>query len=218
MRLPAPVPWLWGESWSTPNPCANLRDAVGWQSGSKMWVVRNEAEMKEVEETRALVGVYVDRAYSPDSIEWLFQARNGFDEHARDAWHLLIPTTQGYAVDQWVGAEQYNIQLARGLIEQIGIGFDDLPCIVFRANGDQYYFLKLGGKSKEQFLQEIGLIADLARECQTESTAKGQAFRDYVNMQVANHLRRRRLLSAAKSAIPAISTLLGAVVDVRELV
>lgn len=183
-----------------------------------MWAVRNEAEMKKLEETRALVGVYVDRAYSLERIEWLFQARNGFNEHARDAWHLLIPTSEGYAVDQWVGAEQYSVQLARGLIEKIGIGFTDLPCIMFRAKDDQYYFLKLGGKSKDLFMQEIGLIADLARECQTKSKAEGQAFRDYVNMQVANHLRRRRLLSAGRSALPALSALLGSVVDLTELV
>lgn len=183
-----------------------------------MWAVTTEAEMQELESQSALVGIYVDRAYNTEKIRWLFEARAGFDAHARDAWHLLVPTLQGYAVNQFIEPEQYNIQLAGSLIDMIGIRFADLPCIVFRAKEKEYYFLKLGKNTRDSFMLEIGLIADLARECQRESGAKGQAFRDYVNMQVANHLRRRRLLSAATSALPALSALLGGAVDARDLV
>lgn len=183
-----------------------------------MKTVHNQAGIEEIEQGRALVGTYIDRVYNPEKIGWVLEAREGFDEHARDAWHLLIPVKEGYGVDSWIQPEQYGVALAAGIIDKLEIAFPDLPCVVFRAGGDEFFFLKLGGKSKDQFFEEIGRIADLARECQRESKADGTAFRDYVNMQVANHLRRRKLLSATKSALPALSALLGGIVDLRDLV
>lgn len=89
---------------------------------------------------------------------------------------------------------------------------------MFRAYKDEHFFLKLGGKDRDQFLNEIGCIADLAKECQTVGPKGDQEFREYVNMQVAIHLKRRKLLSATQSALPAFSALLGSAVDLRDLV
>lgn len=121
--------------------------------------------MKEIERARALVGVYVDRAYNLEKIEWLMKAREGFDCHALDAWHLLIPVKEGYGVDTWVQPEEYGTELAAGLIDKLEISFAALPCIVFRAMDEEFYYLKLGNKNRDQFFEEIGRIADLAREC-----------------------------------------------------
>jgi hypothetical protein len=185
-----------------------------------MWTVKTQEDINRIENSDALVGVFLDRGYHRERMEWLFQAKDGFDEHARNAWHLLIPVNKGneYAVDTPAGPDRYNVALAAAFIDRLEIPFADLPCIAFRARGDDCFFLKLGGRNRDSFIEEIGRIADLARQCQRESTLKGAAFRDYVNMQVANHLRRRRLLSAARSALPAISGFLGAAVDASELV
>ncbi|WP_265502387.1 hypothetical protein [Paracoccus beibuensis] len=180
--------------------------------------VHNQAGIEKIERERALVGTYIDRVYNPEKIGWVLEAREGFDEHARDAWHLLIPVKEGYGVDSWIQPEEYSVALAASIIDELEIAFPDLPCVVFRAGGNEFYFLKLGGKSKDQFFEEIGRIADIARKCQQESKAEGMAFRDYVNMQVANHLRRRKLLSATRSALPALSALLGGIVDFKDLV
>ena len=187
-----------------------------------MWFITNEDERKEFENRRALVGMFVDRNYNTEKFSWLLEAKRGFDEHSRDAWHLLVPVKlraqSGYGLDDQVRAEDFGVELAAAIIDHLQIEFADLPCIVFRAKGEECFFLKLGGMTQDQFYEEIGRVADLARECQAESKAKGQAFRDYVNMQVANHLRRRRILSATRSALPALSSLLGSVVDFTELV
>lgn len=183
-----------------------------------MRTVRSDEEMKEIEQEQALVGVYVDRAYDLEKIEWLMRAREGFDHHARDAWHLLIPVKDGYGVDAWVQPEEYGTELASGLIDKLEISFAALPCIVFRATDEEFYYLKLGNKSRDQFFEEIGRIADLARECAAEGPSEPNEFRKYVNMHVANHLRRRKLLSATKSALPVLGGLLGSAVDIGELV
>jgi hypothetical protein len=183
-----------------------------------MRTIHNQKQIEQLEGERALVGTFIDRSYNRQKIEWLLQARDGFDEHARDAWHLLIPVAEGYGVDSWIEPQQFGVALAGQIIDKLEIAFEDLPCIVFRAADSEYFFLKLGGKTQDQFFEEIGRIADIARQCQRESKAEGEAFRNYVNMQVANHLRRRRLLSATRSALPALSALLGGVVDFRELV
>lgn len=174
--------------------------------------------MKEIERERALVGVYVDRAYDREKIEWIMDAREGFDAHARDSWHLLIPVKNGYGVDTWVQPNEYGTALAADLIDKLEVRYAALPCIVFRAQGEEFYFLKLGGKNRDQFLEEIGRIADLARECAAEGPSDPEKFRDYVNMQVANHLRRRRILSATRTAVPVLGALLGNAVDIGELV
>ena len=187
-----------------------------------MWIINTQEQIETVENERALVDTFVDRNYNSEKINWLFEARKGFDQHARDSWHLLIRVTAGhntgYGFDHTVNAENYGTQLAAAIIDKLGIGFADLPCIVFRAKGEEFFFLKLGGKSKDEFFEEIGRVADLARECQRENKSEGQDFRDYVNMQVANHLRRRKLLSATRSALPALSNLLGGAVAITELV
>ncbi len=183
-----------------------------------MRTVQSDAEMKEIERERALVGVYVDRAYDREKIQWIMDAREGFDTHARDSWHLLIPVKNGYGVDTWVQPDEYGTVLAAGLIDKLEIRYAALPCIVFRAKGEEFYFLKLGGKTRDQFLEEIGRIADLARECAAQGPADPEGFRDYVNMQVANHLRRRKILSATRTAVPVLGALLGSAVDIGELV
>jgi hypothetical protein len=187
-----------------------------------MWIISSQKDIDRAEQQRALVGVYVDRSYNRERISWLLDAKEGFDEHARDAWHLLLPMKHGgmsgYQYERVVTAESYSSQLAGAIIDKLEIRFADLPYIVFRSKGQEFFYLKLGGKNRDQFFEEIGRVADLARQCQTESTSDGQAFRDYVTMQVANHLRRRRALSATRSALPALSALLGSMVDFSELV
>lgn len=120
-----------------------------------MRTVSNDAEMKEIEHERALVGVYVDRAYSDEKIRWVLDSKRGFDEHARDAWHLLIPVQEGYGVDAWIRPEDYGVGLAGLIIDKLGIAFNDLPCVAFRAGVDEFYFLKLGDKPQEQFLRKL---------------------------------------------------------------
>lgn len=183
-----------------------------------MRTIKSDNEMKEIERERALVGVYVDRAYSLEKIEWLMQAREGFDSHALDAWHLLIPIKEGYGVNTWVQPEEYGTELAAGLIDKLEISFAALPCIVFRAMDEEFYYLKLGNKSRDQFFEEIGRITDLARKCAADGPANPEEFRKYVNMHVANHLRRRKILSATKSAVPVLGGLLGSAVDIGDLV
>ncbi|MCR9237442.1 MAG: hypothetical protein NXI17_12310 [Alphaproteobacteria bacterium] len=183
-----------------------------------MRTVHDVEEMTAIEQERSLISVYVDRAYDQEKIEWLIKAREGFDHHARDSWHLLIPLKHGYGVDSWIQPDQYGVAFAADLIEKLEIEFAALPCIVFRALGEECYYLKLGGFAREQFFEEIGLIADLARRCHAGGPDDPNDFRKYVNKRIASHLRRRKLLSATHSALPVLGTLLGGVVNLAELV
>ncbi|WP_143040304.1 hypothetical protein [Albimonas donghaensis] len=187
-----------------------------------MLAIITEEQIREIENKRSLVGVFLDRAYNLEKIEWILEARRGFDLHAGDSWHLLLPIQSGrrvgYQLHEKVRPEDFGIQLAAAIIDRLEIGFADLPCVAFRAMDQEFFYLKLGGRSRPEFLEEIGRIADISRRCQIESNSEGQEFREYVNMHVANHMRRRRILSAARSALPAIGALIGGAVDVRELV
>mgnify|MGYP000385932421 FL=1 len=120
-----------------------------------MWTIQNDAEIKRIERERALVGVYVDRAYDREKIRWVMDAREGFDTHVGDSWHLLIPVRNGYGIDTWVEPEHYGTQLAAQIIDTLEINYVDLPCIVFRAKDENFYFLKLGDKNRNQFFEEI---------------------------------------------------------------
>lgn len=85
---------------------------------------------------------------------------------------------------------QYGIALARAVIEHLSIKHAELPCIVFRARDKDYFFLKLGHRSKSGVLDILGRIGDLAVECSKNGPKDPDAFRDWVNMQTANFLRR----------------------------
>jgi len=63
-----------------------------------MHKVVNKEGIEVLKRERALVGVFLDHKYNPEKIEWLLAAREGFDEHARDAWHLLIPVNRDIAL------------------------------------------------------------------------------------------------------------------------
>jgi hypothetical protein len=89
---------------------------------------------------------------------------------------------------------------------------------VFRANGEGYFFLKLGGKTRDDFYNEVGAIADIARGCQEQGANDPSDFRAFVNPEVALYLKRKRLLSAAREALPVLSALLGTVVSIDDLV
>lgn len=183
-----------------------------------MWLITTQEQIDEIERERALVATFLDRTYNPEKIEWLFDARDGFNEHARDAWHLLIPSREGYGVDAYLQPNDYGVALAAAFIDKLEVDYAALPCIAFRARGEDCFYLKLGGKNRDEFCEEIGRVSDVARKCQSEGPEDPDEFRDYVNMHVAIHLRQRRALSAARSALPAISALIGGVVDFKEII
>ena len=182
-----------------------------------MHTITTTEQIQEFERTRALVGTYVDHMYSSERLEWILRARRGFDKHVGGAFHLLIPhRDNGYTVD--VTSEQdYGIGLARKIISHQKIKHGALPCIVFRASGKHCYFLKLGHRDKDDFLEIVGRIGDLAIECARKGPADPGKFRKLVNKQTANFLWRQRALSALTSALPALSGLLGIVVTSKDL-
>ncbi|WP_147016645.1 hypothetical protein [Methylorubrum extorquens] len=174
--------------------------------------------MADLEHKRALVGVFVARNYSREKIDWLFEARAGFDEHSNSAWYLLIPSNRGYGVAAWTEAKGYDARLASTIINRLDIKYEALPCIVFRVNEGEHYYLKLGGKTRDQFCEEIGRITDLAQKCQKEGPEDAEQFREYVNERLIIHLRTRKILSATRTALPAISKIVGGIVGINELI
>jgi hypothetical protein len=183
-----------------------------------MHLIDTEEKIASFERERALVGTFIDHSYSREKLEWVLEAKPGFDAHVGNVFHLLIPhRSNGYTVD-FTNKMEYGIGLARAVIEHLGIKHAELPCIVFRASGKDYYFLKLGHRSKNGVLEILGRIGDLAVECSKNGPKDPDEFRDWVNMQTANFLRREKALSAIKASLPAISGLLGGAVDISELV
>ncbi|WP_200689564.1 hypothetical protein [Paracoccus caeni] len=183
-----------------------------------MHLIATQEQIDEFERERALVGTYIDHRYSRDKIDWVLGARAGFNAHVGSSFHLLIPhVNNGYTVNV-TDEHQYGIDLARAMINHLEIKHSDLPCIVFRATGKDYYFLKLGHRTKSEFLDIIGRIGDLAVEASINGPRDPIKFRDWVNMQTANFLRREKMLSALRRSLPALTGLVGSVVDVKELV
>lgn len=181
-----------------------------------MYTITSEAEMKKFESQRALISVYLDRMYSDEKIEWLLNAKEAFDEHARSSWHILIPAKSGYGVDSFITAGDFNLKLSAQVIDRIGIKAQELPCLLFRINDDDCFYLSLNGKNKNDFLEEISQIADVSRECY-ESEATDERYREYVNSHVAAHLNRKSLLKAARGAMPRIAAFISFLSDAKNL-
>lgn len=190
-----------------------------------MWFVESTQEIDAIErEHRALVAVFVHHCYDETMISDVLQAKRGFDQHVQSAWHLLIPyrsegRTQrlGYGIDTVPSPNEYSEELAYMIARKLELSAASLPCIVFRAGNGEYYFLKLGGKSKEKVLKILREVGDLANECHANGPQDGEDFRQYVNTVVVNHLRRKRLLSALASALPWLERLTGGAVSLKEL-
>jgi hypothetical protein len=181
-------------------------------------LIETQEQIEQFERQRALVGTYIDHCYSRERLDWVLGARTGFDAHVGNSFHLLIPhESNGYTVNH-TSEHQYGVRLARTFINQLEIRHADLPCVVFRAAGNDYYFLKLGHRSREGLIDVIGRIGDLALECAKNGPSEPIEFRAWVNMQTANFLRRERMLSAVTRSLPALSGLLGAAVNANELV
>lgn len=183
-----------------------------------MYLIETQEQIAEFERQRALVGTYIDHSYSREKFDWVLEAREGFNAHVGSSFHLLIPhVNNGYTVNH-TSEHQYGVRLARAVINLLEIKHPELPCIVFRASGDDYYFLKLGHRTKADFLEIIGRIGDLAVEAYADGPKDPDEFREWVNMQTANFLRREKMLSALKHSLPALSSLLGNAVSIKELV
>jgi hypothetical protein len=183
-----------------------------------MFLIDTEEKIADFERQRALVGTFIDHSYSREKLEWVLEARHGFDAHVGDSFHLLIPHRRdGYTVDH-TSKMEYGIKLARAVIGKLEIQHSALPCIVFRASGDYYYFLKLGHRSKDGVIDILGRIGDLAVECSKNGPKDPDEFRVLVNKKTAKFLRKEKSLSAVKASLPALSGLLGGVVDLGELV
>ena len=190
-----------------------------------MWFVESTQEIDAIERGhRALVAVFVHHCYDEEMISDVLAAKRGFDRHVQSAWHLLIPYysrggTQrtGYSVNMAPGPDEYSEDLAYMIVKELKLPAASLPCIVFRAGNGEHYFLKLGGKSKEEVLQILREIGDLANECHANGTQDADAYRQYVNTVVVNHLRKKKLLSAMASALPWLEKLTGGAVSLKEL-
>ena len=175
-------------------------------------------EIESYEHQRALVGVYVDHGYSRERISWILEAREGFDAHVGQHFHLLIPhKSGGYSMNQ-TNESHYGVKLAREIINELDIKHAELPCIVFRATYDDKYFLKLGRMNKEETTDILGRLCDLVVEKATKGPNEPHEFRAWINMQAGNFLRRQKMLSVVGRSVPALSSFLGAAVDVSELV
>ena len=182
-----------------------------------MFPTTTKEEIQKFERTRALVGIYVDHVYSAERLDWVLGARNWFNKHVGGAFHLLIPhRDNGYTVDV-TSEHDYGIDLAREIIDRQKIKHSALPCIVFRASGEHCFFVQLGHRDKDDFLEIVGRIGDLAIECARYGPEDPDKFRDWVNAQTAAFLRNENSLSALTSALPALTTLLGFAVTVGDL-
>ena len=156
--------------------------------------------------------------YSPEKLEWVLAAREGFDKHVGDAFHLLIPHGEnGYSVNA-TNEYHYGTKPARKNINQQNTKHDVLPCIVFRALGDECFYLKLGHRDRAGILKIVGRIGDLAIKCSNEGPADPGAFRKFVNKRTAFFLYREKALSGLTSSLSALTALLGFVVNVKDLV
>jgi hypothetical protein len=193
--------------------------------GCWMLFVESNEEIDAIERNhRALVSLFLHHCYDEAMISDVLAARRGFDHHVQSAWHLLIPYRSrghsqrlGYSVDTVPGPDEYAEELAYRIAKELRLPAASLPCIVFRAGDGQYYFLKLGEKSKNEILKILREIGDLANHCHVNGTQDPERYREYVNTVVVNHLRKKKLLSALASALPWLERLTGGAVSLKEL-
>lgn len=157
-----------------------------------MLPVTSEEQIKELERSRALVGIFLDRAYRLDQVEKILSIREGFDIHARDSFHLLIPMKAdesaggaGYELISSSSPERYNRDLAGVFIERLEIQESKLPCIVFRATGNTFFCIELGDKDWRTSELAIREIATIAGQCKGDGPTDPDEFRKHVNQRVA---------------------------------
>lgn len=188
-----------------------------------MWLVENEEQIAELERDRSLVGTFVHHCYDFEKVDWILQARRGLNADAGPAMHLLIPfceytNTSGYAVDSYIPAHGFNVELSNHIIRMFGISFADLPAIVFRFTRADYYFVKLGGLSKEELILRVGEIVEVAKIQYQIAPHEHDEFQKEMHRAVINHLRAKGILSALHAAAPAIAALIGGGASVASLV
>jgi hypothetical protein len=174
-----------------------------------MFALRNEEELEEFRNQRALISVFLDRKYNPDKIRWIFEMKEGFDAHAGNAFHLLIPYKRGYAVNTELSEENFDTELSAKIIKKLEINPIDLPCLVFKIKQDGVFFLKLGRKNRDEFLNEIAEIVEVAINFKSHGPEDPVLFQEYINKEVARHLLKKNILSTAKEYIPSLKFFLG---------
>jgi hypothetical protein len=133
-----------------------------------------------------------------------------FDAHANDAWHMLIPCGEGYAVDSWMGAEGFGHQLNRQLIREYQVEEKDLPVLVFEFDPDkEYFYIALGNRGEEERINMIRSIAEMANKAKEAGPSNIIAFRNQLHEQIALYAMQEKTLRIVSRVSSRLALLIG---------
>lgn len=184
-----------------------------------MLTIENEEEMEKYRRQRVLLSLYLDHAYSREAIATIFEAQEGFNEHVREAWHMLIPYKSHYAVDVALDPKEYGTSLARNIINANGIPHGHLPLLMFEGatRDEPKFYVHFNGRSKADIVRVIGEIGDIAVKEWREGRADAQDFRTDVTNAVRAMLNREKLLVVLGKVAPKVAGVLSAASDLKSL-
>ena len=130
-----------------------------------------------------ILSVYLDDAIDFDKLKAVYEARKGFDNRARDSWHLLLPhkgkltpeDPEGYVARRsrmnrfHPDPNLYDLSLAENICDDFDLSLSDLPLIAFAdPDGKGALFAwSFKDTSREEMLsciRDIAIIANRPRE------------------------------------------------------
>lgn len=163
---------------------------------------------------RALVAVFIHHCYDRKLLNQILGAKHGFDNHVRDAWHLLVPSKIGPGGESGFvdgippNYQFYDSELAYEIARTHGIKGSEMPCLLFLENAEDSFYCSLAPSGSVDPLQLIREIGDEAVRCQLESKQEGEAYRSYVNTVVKAHLVRKKIATFVKHSGPWLDRLI----------
>lgn len=187
--------------------------------GPLMRVIKSRADLDELRNDRSLVSVYVDHGYKAKNIELILGMKPAFDAHVGDAWHMLVPCRQGYAVDSWMDYEAFGHQLNRQLSKEYQIRENHLPVLVFEFDPEkEYFYVALGQKTEDQRIDMIRTIAQMAVEEQEKGPDDPVEFRSRLHQNIAIYARQQKALTIISKASSRLAALIGLGADLKGLI
>ncbi|MGN8153093.1 hypothetical protein ACTJK5_12555 [Agrobacterium sp. 22094] len=184
-----------------------------------MRVIRSKADLEELKEDRSLVSVYVDHGYSVENIELVLRMKRAFDAHVADAWHMLIPCSEGYRVDSWIDADAFGYQLNRQLAREYQVRENHLPALVFEFDPDkEYFYVALGQKTEDKRTEMIRHIATMAVEEQEKGSKDAIEFRGRLHQNIAIYARQQKALTIISKTSSRLADLIGLGANLKGLI
>lgn len=185
-----------------------------------MMAAETEEQIKALFDRSGVTSLFLDTGFNRDVVEQILGVQSKFDSLVGKSWDIIVPCAPdvGEGDAYYPGRESknnfnfanYNEELARNTLLELGISADDCPCLVFfgydEADFLVYPVASIGDRWSDEFFALATVIDVALRE---HDHLEGRERKAALMRSVRDYLRPRMRFERLKRTSGFLATALG---------